>query len=152
MVQTARLLERLDYAPQETSAGKSMPSGVVADTGVMSSLEKLEIPDFKSRHAPGYDAASRVAARINASAISKQEQDAFLAERAMLLKKKYESSLTRRETNRLAYVRWSLDRIEDAKHGADLDILESGVSEYEDFLDEIRNLSDRIAGLGKGKN
>jgi hypothetical protein len=147
MVPTARLLEQLDYAPQETSTRKAMPS----DGQILSSSDKPELPEFKPRHAPGFDAVSRIAARINASAISKEEQVAFLAERAALLQKKYESSLTRREINRLAYVRWSLDRIEDAKYGANLDVLDSAVSEYEDFMGEIRTLGEKIAGLAFGK-
>jgi hypothetical protein len=146
MSQTARLLERLDYAASETSSPKaSAPIG----SETFSAHEKVELSEFKPRHAPGFDAASRMAGRINASAISKAEQDAFLAERAALLKKKYESGLAGREANRLEYVRWSLDRIEDAKYGGDLDVLDSAVSQYEDFLGETKTLRESIAGLGK---
>ena len=108
-----------------------------------------DAPTLKRRsQAPGFAETTRIAGRLNASAISREEHEAFLAERAALLTKKYETSLSRREENRLAYVRWSLDRIEDAKHGSQLDVLEKAIHDYEGFLNEIRLLRHDIAALG----
>ncbi len=142
MIATARLTEVHDFAPKETADLKSIPGG-----GELISSELL-LPELKGgHHAPGFDAASRIAGRINAAAISKAEHDAFLSERADLLQKKYEAGLTKAESNRLEYVRWSLDRIEDAKFGADYDIFDAAVSEYESVLGEIKGLQGRIDKL-----
>ena len=65
-------------------------------------------------------------------------------ERQELLDKKFLGSITRRELNRLEYVRWSLDRIEDAIHGPALDVLEDSVSMYEQFLSEVRGLEVQL--------
>lgn len=82
----------------------------------------------------------RNAARLNASKISRQEHLSLLAEREELLKAKYERGLSIREITRLEYVRWSLDRIEDAKHGASLDTLEAAVYKYREALSELQAL------------
>lgn len=97
-------------------------------------------------------AQARVAGRMNAAAVSEEEVKSLLAERASLLQKKYETSLTPVENRRLTYVRWSLDRIEDARKGMQLDLLESRVTEYEAFLDEIRSLNDQISNLGRNSS
>ena len=83
---------------------------------------------------------TRLAARLNASTVSDKERDAFLAERAALLSKQLGGGLTRKEIARLDYVRWSLDRIEDAKHGPVLDRLDA-------HIDEIKRLAARLTGL-----
>lgn len=64
----------------------------------------------------------------------------LLRERERLLMKKFEGTITRKESNRLEYVRWSLDRIDDARHGQGLEALESAVSRYEDVLTGLRSL------------
>ena len=48
-----------------------------------------------------------------------------------------DETITIQESNRLEYVRWSLDRIEDARHGAALDRLEVYINRYEEFLDDL---------------
>jgi hypothetical protein len=95
---------------------------------------------------------ARVAGRMNAASASEDERRALLSERAAILKKKFESPLTKAEVRRLEYVRWSLDRIEDARTGVNLDMLESRVAEYEDFLDEIRTLQDKISNIGRNSS
>lgn len=52
-----------------------------------------------------------------------QEAIALLDERQALLDKKFDGTITKSELNRLEYVRWSLDRIEDARYGENLDAL-----------------------------
>lgn len=88
----------------------------------------------------------RNAARLNASKISKQEHQSLLNERSQLLKMKYESGLNIRQITRLEYVRWSLDRIEDAKYGANLDTLESAVYKYREALSELQALRGSLEG------
>ena len=82
-------------------------------------------------------ASARTAGRINASKISDLEHRSFVDERHRLLTKKYETGLTRQEENRLTYVDWSLDRIEDAKHGFHLDLVEAKIQMYESLAQNI---------------
>ena|ERR1700722_2237455 len=142
MIATAKLMEKRDFTPAETAEIRPIAGG-----GEFLAFES-ELPELANRrHTPGFDAASRLAGRINASAISKEEHEACLSERAALLLKKYEGGLSKKESNRLEYVRWSLDRIEDAKFGADFDIMDSAVSEYEEFLDQVKGLQGKIDKL-----
>lgn len=69
------------------------------------------------------------------------EWESLLAERQQLLDKKFSKTITKSEANRLAYVRWSLDQIEDAKHGATLDMLEASIAHYESFLEGVQQLN-----------
>ena len=91
-----------------------------------------------------YAATSRIAGRINAASVSETEYEALLEERQKLLDKKLDGTATRREMNKLEYVRWSLDRIEDARHGYILDRLEDSVSRYEDFVAQIQSLKEQM--------
>lgn len=88
--------------------------------------------------------AVRMAGRINAASISEAEHNALLRERQRLLDRKFAGELTRQESNRLEYVRWSLDRIEDARHGDALDSLEASVANYERFLSDLQALDRKI--------
>jgi hypothetical protein len=84
------------------------------------------------------------AGRLNAASISETEHQALLSERQILLDKKFNGELTRKEANRLEYIRWSLDRIEDAKYGNTLDALEEAISRYENFHEEIKDLEMKL--------
>lgn len=75
--------------------------------------------------------------RRNAATISKQEIQDLLAERATLVDKALDRTISAKEARRLDYVRWSLDRIEDAMHGSDLDEIENVVQQYENFKDDL---------------
>lgn len=102
----------------------------------------LQLPSFVKGAV--YADSARQAARINALAISKQEERKLLEERATLLDKKFEEELSREENNRLEYVRWSLGRIEDARHGAAIDALESHVEMYENVVGEIKRFREDL--------
>jgi hypothetical protein len=91
-----------------------------------------------------YARNAKLAGRINASNISQEEHDSLLKERQDLLAKKFNGEITRKESNRLEYVRWSLDRIDDAKFGEAFDSLDAAVSRYEEFLREIRDLQSKL--------
>lgn len=52
--------------------------------------------------------------------------------------------MTRKEEIRLEYVRWSLDRIDDAKHGQELDLLEGLAAQYESFLSNFHRLEEDL--------
>ncbi len=95
----------------------------------------LEIPNFDKSNA--YAVSAKAAGRLNASVVKEEEVEALLTERKLLLDKKLSGEISRREDDRLEYVRWSLERIEDARNGADLDELEGQLGVYENFLNEM---------------
>ncbi|WP_316232846.1 hypothetical protein [Bradyrhizobium sp. SZCCHNPS2010] len=88
--------------------------------------------------------ASRRAGRLNAAAISEDEVNALLDERSKLLDKKFDGKMTRADEIRLTYVRWQLDRIDDAEEGAKLDALEALVSQYEQLQRDLKSLKESI--------
>lgn len=88
---------------------------------------------------------SKLAGRMNAASISETEHQRLLDERQQLLDKFFDRSITKREQTRLEYVRWSLDRIEDAKYGSVLDILDDAVSMYENFSADVKDLLGQLA-------
>ncbi|MGO9049120.1 MAG: hypothetical protein ACLQFW_19940 [Xanthobacteraceae bacterium] len=100
-------------------------------------------PDF-TRYDATFAAAAKVAGKINAASISDVELRELLRERKRLLTKKLGGKITPRESNRLQYVRWTLDRIEDARDGYILDALESSVSRYEQLAQDLTNLYSRL--------
>jgi hypothetical protein len=87
---------------------------------------------------------ARRAGRLNASSISDDEESRLFAERKSLLDKEFDQTITRAEMIRLEYVRWSLDRIEDAKHGPSLDALERRIARYEAFAAEVQDLKREL--------
>jgi hypothetical protein len=92
-----------------------------------------------------YAAAARQAGRLNAATATEEELQALLSERQRLLDKQFDGTITRTERNRLTYVGWSLDRIEDARYGGALDILESAVGKYERFAEDLELLQTQIS-------
>jgi hypothetical protein len=107
------------------------------------------LPDFGD-YAEVYAVTSRIAGRLNATNVSEQERNSLLRERQDLLDKKLSGTITSKEANRLEYVRWTLDRIEDAQHGLTLDALESSVERYEKFLADVQALQEELRQLTKG--
>jgi hypothetical protein len=109
---------------------------VDAPSGQTSGTSEIKFPEFGAYTGTRAETA-RIAARIAASQVSEAEYQAFLHERQNLLDKLFNKTITRREEIRLEYVRWSLDRIEDAKHGSDLDRIEDSITRYEHFREEL---------------
>jgi hypothetical protein len=103
----------------------------------------LIVPNF-GVNSRAYAATSRIAGRLNAASVPEEEHQSLLRERHALLDKKLAGTITRREENRLEYVRWSLDRIEDAKYGRTLDALEDRVRAYEQLLTDIQSLQTQL--------
>lgn len=81
--------------------------------------------------------AFRQAARFNSANVPDAERQALLKERQLLLDKLFDGQITRQQEIRLEYVRWSLDRIEDANHGEYLDLIESHIEHYERWIREL---------------
>jgi hypothetical protein len=134
---SARQLE-FDYSGSQDLL--PAPPGVV---DVVGASAPLRVPNFGVSNQV-YAATARIAGRLNAANVSPNEHKSLLDERQALLDKKLGGTITRREENRLAYVRWSLDRIEDAKYGQSLDVLEDWVQRYEQFLADMRNFEIQL--------
>jgi hypothetical protein len=100
-------------------------------------------PDFV-RYDAAAVAASKLAGRINAARISEAELDDLLQERKRLITKKLNGEINRRESNRLEYVRWTLDRIEDARDGHVLEALENSVVRYEQLANDLSDLYENL--------
>lgn len=115
-------------------------------SGASSPANALKLPDF-SRDREVYRFAARSAGRQNAASISQQEIDSLLSERRQLLDKQFAKNITKAEIARLAYVRWTLDRVEDAQSGQILDELESYLVQYENILNKIEVLNQQLHDL-----
>ncbi|THV13863.1 hypothetical protein [Rhizobium rhizophilum] len=122
------------------SAAASVSSSRLS--GTESNAGSFETPNFAPKSV--YAVTSKVAGRLNATAVSAAEHQALLDERQKLLDRKFSGEFTRRDENRLAYVRWSLDRIEDAQYGPELDKLEEHISQYENLLGEITKFTAQL--------
>lgn len=94
-------------------------------------------------------AAVREAGRLNARAIRYSELESLLDERQQLLDKKFAGTITKREANRLALVRWSLDRIDDARHGPALESMGQFVSQMEQFKKSVDKFRDDLHAATK---
>jgi len=119
--------------------------GSTSDT-IGASAPTVDFPDFSGRR-EAFALTSRMAGRINAANVSESEYRKLLAERQLLVDKELEENLSKKERCRLALVRWSLDRIEDAKYGLALDVLEDRVRAYEKLAIDIASLTEQIEKL-----
>ena len=86
----------------------------------------------------------RRAGRLNASSIGSDEVEELLEERKHLLEKQYSGGISDAERRRLAMIRWSLDRVDDARSGEVLDALEGAIVRYEALRQEIHALMSQL--------
>lgn len=119
-------------------------------SGESSKMSDIELPDFGAYTETRADTA-RKAGRIAALQVSEAEHQAFLRERQSLLEKLFAKTITEREEIRLEYVRWSLDRIEDAKHGSNLDRIEDSITRYERFLEGLDQFKMSLERASKSR-
>jgi hypothetical protein len=95
--------------------------------------------------------AAKSTARLNASKVPNSEIKSLYEERQRLVAKQLDETITKTELIRLEYVRWSLDRVEDAQHGASLDELERGIEQFGKLADQLRNLHDGLQNAAATK-
>jgi hypothetical protein len=113
---------------------------------------KVEFPNFATYGGTSaYAVTARLAGRVNAANVSSAELKELLHEREQLIFKQINNQITRKETHRLEYIRWSLDRVEDARYGHSLDALESLVEYYEKFEADLQGLKSQLEGIRKRK-
>jgi hypothetical protein len=65
-------------------------------------------------------------------------------EYTLLVKNKFNEGITTKEEKRLLYLRWQLDRIDDAEFGEDIDRLEFFTENVERFASDVGKLIDEI--------
>lgn len=124
---------------------------LLSEAGSVTS-NKVEFPNFDAYGGKAtYAITARLAGRVNASNVSPDEERELLREREALIIKRIGNEITRREINRLEYIRWSLDRIEDARHGHSLDSLEGLVEFYEKFEADVESLKLQLEQMRKRK-
>lgn len=99
-----------------------------------------------SPHGGAYALSSRRAARINA-AHAAGELTKWIDERKILLDRHFAGTITAEERRRLRYVRWNIDRIQDAQNGEILDLLESFVARYEKFRADIQDFRQQLESV-----
>src|SRR2546423_1515102 len=110
---TARQAE-FDFYQDEVRPGRfDQPASATASADI---LKLPRFPTFTYTSSVE-SAASRMAGRLNAAAISGTEHQRLLDERQALLDKQIARNISPQELNRLKYVRWSLDRVDDARYG-----------------------------------
>ncbi|MBY2916164.1 hypothetical protein [Rhizobium leguminosarum] len=120
------------------------------EPGSLSNTGSVATNNFSNRSV--YAVTSKVAGRLNAMSVSEEEKATLLAEREKLLDKKFAGTISRAEANRLEYVRWSLDRIEDAVHGVSLDQLERQVEAYEALQRDMADFLNKIDARATGRH
>lgn len=130
--------------PQFLSSGGYIPQASQLETAT------LELPNFNSLSSV-QSHSLKLAGRLNAANVTEEERQRLLKERELLLDKKFAGQISRSELNKLEYVRWSLDRIEDARYGSAMDALDESVSKYENFLSEIQSLNSQLRSLSRSK-
>ena len=127
------------------SLGRELSSRARASVQGTSALgSSVQSNDADPLRSEAAQQATKRAARLNASKASEEEVASLLAERQGLLDKYFAGTITKGESTRLEYVRWSLDRIEDAKHGAALDMLESHVARFEELAGQLDALREQL--------
>ena len=82
--------------------------------------------------------------RLITRKISPKVKQDLTEERNLLARKKFGDGLSNKEERRLAYVRWQLDRIDDAEDGEMLDYLDKVADEHEKFAKEISTFLNKL--------
>lgn len=109
--------------------------------------------DAPGRNFAGFNIESSVDARVETKALmraiinrrySDVERQKLLAERQTILERQFAGLASRSDMNRIEYINWTLDQIEDARHGAALDRLEASIARYESFLEGVERLTQDV--------
>lgn len=134
--------------PEHTASRSALKSSDAVDLSSFVSAAPLSTAADTLQGRPSHlesgtgDAAlTKFAARWNARKTPAAEIERWFREHAALSLKEVEGTLTEEEALHLNYVRWNLNRIEDARVGPQLDKLEEAIDRYEGFLAEIRGFT-----------
>lgn len=81
------------------------------------------------------------------SKIAPTEKRKIFIERDELVEKKFREGLSIKQENRLAYVRWQLDRFDDVETGEFLDYFEKVTETHEKLVRELKGFSRDIENI-----
>lgn len=100
---------------------------------------------------PGFSGLSpdniRQINRVITRKIPQSERQQIIDERNQLVRKQFKGGLSVKEENRLKYVRWQLDRIDDAETGGFLDYLQIITEGHEKFAKELQGLLGQMRNI-----
>lgn len=113
------------YSSEETPETKSLPT-----IGRLKELPPTELSASTIKEIN----------RKKTQGIGPETKNAFIEERNKLVNKKFKEGLDEKEERRLTFVRWQLDRIDDAESGPTLDLFEKFVETNEGFANEVGSL------------
>lgn len=114
----------------------------------ISGIHSIDAPDFRAYGTPS--AVRQATARLSAAQVSQKEQDQLNAEHGQLAVKVMMGQATEQELRRFEYVRWSLDRIEDALIGPYLDALDAEITAHERLSYDIDKFIRNVTNLRRG--
>jgi hypothetical protein len=125
-------------------AAQNAPSISTGATQGTAEASVISFTPLSGPDASAYTHTSRLIARLNTTMIKPEEERDLLEERRALLDKKLNETMTRSDENRLEYIRWSLDRIEDSRSGAALEALQASASGLEHFFSDMSGFMSQL--------
>lgn len=100
----------------------------------------------------GGAAAAAEAARALARAIPEEVRNRWYAEHAYLVEKQFVGELESNEFNRLRYLRWQIDRFQDADIGDALDNFNALVAMHESIAAEVSKFAEHATKVASQGN
>lgn len=129
-------------APQSATGQSRQTSDA---SGEVRTMNEISSPDFRRYSDPRSPGTVLATARMSAAQVDPSEVAALMSEhRTLAYKKMLEGGLSPREAVRLDYVRWSLDRIEDATSGPELDTLAAEIALYRQLGEDLKALKASV--------
>ncbi|WP_437580154.1 hypothetical protein [Sorangium sp. So ce887] len=102
-----------------------------------------------------YEVSARLAGRAVARKIPKERYAELMSEHQRLAMKEVLGNISTSESRQLRLVRWQIDRVEDARHGQDIDRLEEIARVHQTLAHDINALVSQlgpVSGKGKGRS
>ncbi|CAN7268888.1 hypothetical protein [Caballeronia sp. LjRoot31] len=129
------------------SVGLDSPQSFATGTSISLREEesRFSFTGFNVQASPEMRLETKALARsIINNNYGEDERQRLLEERQKLIDRKLSGTLSQSDRNRYEYVLWTLDQIEDARHGAALDRLEMSIARYESFMEGVEQLAKDV--------
>ncbi len=141
------------FGVDQPSAPSNSGSATEADTRTLWNLARSS-PSLSvgtQRETEGEESdATRAAARVArelSGAIPEEVKQQLYEEHGQLVEKSFVEDLLPQESNRLRYLRWQIDRLQDADIGDSLDRLDDLASLHKKIADEVSAFADHAAEI-----
>jgi hypothetical protein len=79
-----------------------------------------------------------------AKKISLQDEKYFITKHSELVRKKFTGGLSNDEQKQLDFIRWQMDRIDDARNGEHMDHLTQIIESHEEFAQDLEKILSKI--------